>query len=345
MGDAGESLVTFRKFLKNHRVHDSIVAYMTKPEPDGPGMEAVSDFASFFTDATFEEGCAVKLAAHTDCKDNDNAIGRLRTAWRMAQAELTKAVTEVQAGKAASSDWDAPLDETEEKKRKTDCDRAYDNLQYDAESQPASTLVGRCYREFTNDKREKSLESLKRMRSEAEFRNQVTNKKQSLLNGEGVELTYTDSVPRFPDIDFVSLLQVTGAMRLMTNMWTMTGVNEVDSKTDFDQATHQYKKVRQCHMSQATSYHDFFFRKAMEHPGPPTRPSPGWWTETARAGRRPASCSSRAGHGGRRCCTHEMSCARSSGPVERRASRKGRSQCSESLMTTWSWAVNQRPGP
>ena len=87
--------------------------------------------------------------------------------------------------------------------------------------------------------------------------------------GDGLEITYNDPVRRFPDLDFQTLLQVTGAMRLMTNMWTMTGIEEVDSKQEYDQSSSKYKKVRQCLMTQFLSYHDFFFRKAMEHPGPP----------------------------------------------------------------------------
>ena len=44
-------------------------------------------------------------------------------------------------------------------------------------------------------------------------------------------------------MDFHALLQVTAAMKLRCNMWTMTGVTLVDSKQHYDQAAHAYKKV------------------------------------------------------------------------------------------------------
>ena len=58
-------------------------------------------------------------------------------------------------------------------------------------------------------------------------------------------------------------------MKLMSNIWIMSGAMLVDSKLDFDRASGAYKKVRMIHMSQALSYADFFMRKSMEHPGPP----------------------------------------------------------------------------
>ena len=39
------------------------------------------------------------------------------------------------------------------------------------------------------------------------------------------------------------------------------------SKDGSDQ-NHAYKKVRNCHLTETTSYYDFVFWKAIEHPGP-----------------------------------------------------------------------------
>ena len=266
-----ESTKKLKEFLANQRVSPAIVKYMTDApggtEP-GIGMEAVSDFASYFTRATFETGCAERIAAQTEDKDNEMAIGRLRTAWRMAVAELEKAEAAVKTGAASTDDWDAPLNEKDEAERKATFDGAYDNLRYDQESQPAATLVGRGYREFTNGKREMSLTPLKKMRSEADYRHYPQHKKEKLAGESGLEITYTDPVPKLPDIDFKTMLQLQAAMKLLTNMWTMTGAGLVDSKTEYDQQLRAFKKVRMCHMTQATSYNDFFMRKGMEHPGP-----------------------------------------------------------------------------
>ena len=64
------------------------------------------------------------------------------------------------------------------------------------------------------------------------------------------------------------MMQRQAAMKLLINMWTMTGAGLVDPKTEYDQQLRVFKKLRMCHMAQSTSYNDFFMRKSMKHPGP-----------------------------------------------------------------------------
>ena len=83
-------------------VAEAVLQQFVAAPPGGIDMQAVSDFAWFVTESTYEEGCATQIAAKTEVKHEEMAIARLRTAWRMARGELNKAVAEIQAGKAST---------------------------------------------------------------------------------------------------------------------------------------------------------------------------------------------------------------------------------------------------
>ena len=164
-----DGIEALKAFLKKYRVSDPIVKYMTDTADDaGMGLEAISDFASVFTEKDYEDKCETAIVAKTADKDNVVALGKLRTAWIMARADLNKAATAVALGSADNMDWDEPLKEHEEEKRKSEFDGAYDALAFLAESTLAATIVARFYREFHGVKRFMSICALKRMRSEAE---------------------------------------------------------------------------------------------------------------------------------------------------------------------------------
>ena len=241
--------------LKANRVHDAVTEYMV----DTIGMESMSDFASFFTEKTYAEGCYSKIVEHTAYKDNDLQVGRVRTAWRLAEAELKKATEAVVKGNVQLNDWDVPLADDQELQRKTDFDAAYPALEFDSESTPAPQLVGRSFREFHDPKRQLTLLALVKMRSVADFQNLPTNVKKNL--SEDIEITLLDQ-PRLPDLSFKTVVQLLWAMKIMSNLWIMTGAEKVESKES------PGKRVCQIPMTAATSYADFFMRKAMEHPGP-----------------------------------------------------------------------------
>ena len=228
------------------------------------GLEAVSDFASIFKETDYEDKCGTVIVDNTTDKDNVLALGRLRTAWTMARADLNKAATAVATGSTEHTDWDEPLKEHEETKRKTEWDAAYDALTFSEESTPAATIIARFYREFHGPKRLMSICALKRMRSEADYKTVVETTKTPL--GDGVKLIH-EKLPRLPDIEFRTVLQMLLAFRLMTNGWAMTGTSRIDSKVKFDAVAHSYAKVREIHLSQAIAYYDFIVGKCIEHPG------------------------------------------------------------------------------
>ena len=59
------------------------------------GLEAVSDFASIFKESDYEDKCATLVLDKTTDKDDVFALGRLRTAWTMARADLNKAAAAI----------------------------------------------------------------------------------------------------------------------------------------------------------------------------------------------------------------------------------------------------------
>ena len=252
------------KFLLDAVVPPSIGIYIVSKPPDGLGMQSVSDFASAFKESDYEDKVqSVILDKVPQHKEDIVALARLRTAWQLARSELTKACKKRVEG-TVDPDWDTPLKDEDEDKRRDEFDSAYDGLQFDTESQPAAPLIARYYREFRGPQRHVSLTPLAKVRSEADFKNHGATRKKGL--GDGVSIVY-DDMPKLPDQLFSDVVQVLSAIRVLTNCWALTGANLVTSKSSFDEASRTFKKVRQCHLTQATSYADFCQRKALEHPG------------------------------------------------------------------------------
>ena len=159
-------------------------------------------------------------------------------------------------------DWDAPLGEEDEKKRKAEFDVKYDGVKIRTESTPAANIVARYYREFRGPKRQIAIPPLKRMRSASENPCDPAIKRSRLAdNAELLQKGMRD----MPDKFFFTVLEVLMAVRLMTNAWALTGTVEVESKVEFDQSAGKFLKVPQVHLSQAIHYHDFVYEKAMLH--------------------------------------------------------------------------------
>ena len=254
----------FKAFLATHRVPEVVQQFMLKTEAEG-GLEmaCISDFASAFTDKTYQEDIKTMIVDKTDAKDSLTGLGRVRTAWTFAMAELTKATKAVGAG-SSPMDYDTPLGETEETTRKDQFDGAYSGLAFEPETTPMATIVARFFREFRSRPRQMTMALLKRMRSDAECKNTPPSKRERLA--ERVEITYDSE--RMPDRKFGTVLDVLHAVKICTNAMALAGANEIESKTEYDDATKAYKMVKEVHLSQAIAYADFVFQKAREHPGP-----------------------------------------------------------------------------
>ena len=259
-----DSTAELASFLKKHKVAEALATFMMQTaEEGGLGMESISDFASAFPQERHQELIQSHIGDKVPAfKDNIVAVGRVRTAWLLAKAELEKAARAVVTG-TADTDWDAPLDETEETARSEAWNKAYDNLAFDTESTPYQCMIARHYREFRAPTRNLTIWPLKRSKTQAEYGAPIPSKRQRLTET-------TDLIERNPalvkDKKFWRVGVLAHAMRVLCNCLAMTGTALVESKSEWDEAKKEWKKVREVHLTQAISYADFFARKALEHP-------------------------------------------------------------------------------
>ena len=139
------NLSKFKAFLTTNSVPAVVIEFMTKAEAEG-GLElgSITDYASAFKDDNYEDEIKEKIVDKTPAKDSITALGRTRTAWVLARAELKKAAKAVGEG-TSSLDLDAPLGEAEETARKDQFDGSYSNLTFEPESTPAGTITARFF--------------------------------------------------------------------------------------------------------------------------------------------------------------------------------------------------------
>ena len=202
---AEDNLEKLKKHLTTSSVPDSCITHMTKPEDDGGmGMASISDFASIFTKADYEEGCKTQIVDKTDKAGSGMALSRVRSAWVLARSEFDKTAAAVKSG-SANLEYDLPVDEPEEKTRKGEFDGAYSNLSFNEDSTPAATIVGRFYREFRSEPRQMTMAHLTRMRSDTETRPMPPAKRSRL--GEEVEMIW-NAFLELPDKKIHTVLDV-----------------------------------------------------------------------------------------------------------------------------------------
>ena len=176
----------FVKFLNSNDIPPAVQAFMLRAQTEGGlGWKAISDFAGYFADKDYEDGVQEVVLNSTLHKEDKTARSRLRVAWRLARAELTKPEDSVK-GAVEEMDWDAPLGEDDEKKRADDVASRYDGLKLLSGSMPAANVIARYYREFGAPKKQAAIPALKRMRSAAENPCEPSVKRQKLA--ENTEL-------------------------------------------------------------------------------------------------------------------------------------------------------------
>ena len=107
MGDDGG--LKLRKLLETDaRVDPAIAAYMSTTLK----MDSVSDFVHYFSEDTFHVGVQDEILDHIEAHKNDKIMrGRLRTAWEIGRAELTKSLSKM-GNLESVEDLDALLDPT-----------------------------------------------------------------------------------------------------------------------------------------------------------------------------------------------------------------------------------------
>jgi len=242
-----------KRFFEKNLLPDGLIEYLV----DTVKLQAISDYASLFTETDYEEECT-KLAAKVPAlKDDLIAVSRLRTAWRLAPTELTRAC-ESRGAMASEEDWDAPLQDDVEAERSDQFRASYPGISFDTESTPTAASIGRFYREFR--KKKISVYPLHKVKSEAEARQPLTTKRRKLA--DNISIVVDDETPHSP---ICTVTEVLWRLKLLTNGWALAGVDLVDPPPP---AAALAPKVRMCHLQDAAAYFDFILRKVCEHPGP-----------------------------------------------------------------------------
>ncbi|CAK0815468.1 unnamed protein product, partial [Prorocentrum cordatum] len=236
-----------------------VVAFVEKPRPDGGfGLQSISDFASVFKESDYEDNVGQDILQDVQQHNEFPVvfIARRRTAWQLAGGELAKACKKRVEG-APDPDWDTPLGQEEEDKRKDKFKRACDDYRC------ALRLMCVC-------------------------RARIGKKPFG-----GVALACSPR-PRLPDLPLSTALRVLWALRLQCNCWAIAGASLVGSKQNWGEEKRACRKVRECHVSDAQAYYDFVYRKAMEHKGPEPA-TVAWLIDRDRAARAKAKSLCSAG--------------------------------------------------
>jgi hypothetical protein len=142
MGDDGG--LKLRKLLETDaRVDPAIAAYMSTALK----MDSVSDFVNYFSEDTFHAGVQDEILDNIEAHKNDKIMrGRLRTAWEIGRAELTKSLAKM-GNLESVEDLDALLDPSVQTSQQRTFLSVY-NLKLDPEVTPCDTLFARVFREM-----------------------------------------------------------------------------------------------------------------------------------------------------------------------------------------------------
>ena len=247
-------------------VNKVLTDFLLADPPDGLGLVSLADFANYFTEAEarYEVELQTKvmdLADGGSLKDDGLARSRIRTAWKLARAEFSKACARMSA-EQVDTDWDAPLGPEEEKERSEVFGKAYDNFSPATEHTPMRAMISRYVREFRSADRHVSLTDTRRIRSEAQLKPAAATTSTPvgpsavLVTGQ----TYQPPAAREHG-DVGSFLE---SHRLLCMSWAMSGATLVESKTRFNKEAGEYEQVRQCHLEDALGYHWFVESKAFQ---------------------------------------------------------------------------------
>ena len=199
-----ESKQRLRNLLeKEARVATELVDFMMKePGNDGKqglGLECISDFKSFFTEADYQDGVVTEILSKVSAFQSDRIQrGRLRTAWELAAAEWKQALVKKSVGETPDHDWDAPLDPDLQKTQTTKFEDIY-RFSLEPDVAPCDPMFGRDSREF--GKRIRSLYPLTKVRSAAQVQAILATKKSQQL-GDGISIVY-GAQQHTPDTKFI----------------------------------------------------------------------------------------------------------------------------------------------
>ena len=188
------------------------------------GIESIADFAIFDTLDSHEAKIAEEVS-RAGLMDNPLQVSRLRSAWQLARAELSKAMESLSNAQSptSSSDLDDPLDEEAEAKRAKGFGEAYDGFLFESDSVTLARTISRVYRELSAPKRQILTIPLKKMRAEGDVVGCFEVRKKADPKG----------LPSLPDLKLGQggLMLLLNAARVLCNAWAF-GADLVEHPTE-----------------------------------------------------------------------------------------------------------------
>ena len=242
--------------LREARCAEPVVDYMINIMK----MDAIADFASFFSETDYLAGVVAEILDKTSCKGDPLQRSRLRTAWELCRAELKQALTKKSTGDPSDSNWDSPLDPDLQRNREATFTKLH-NLRFEPHVCPSDALFGRLYREFK--RRCLTVLELGKVRSAAQHQAVMGSSKTRRIM-EGVSLTL-DGEQDTADLSFATPLQVIWALQILTHGWIMTGTSQRDS------VAKPGTTVVDASATECFAYLHFVIEQIMRHPGPPAQ--------------------------------------------------------------------------
>ena len=119
ISDAKAPAYALRNLLWRWWVSEEVIVHFATPRPNGKGCQFISDFASLYTDATYEAKLKAAVSALENFKDDEVEVSRLRAAWGVARGQLIRTFENAHQGiqGIANPDLGAPLSTSGEKER------------------------------------------------------------------------------------------------------------------------------------------------------------------------------------------------------------------------------------
>lgn len=232
-----------------------IANFITQPaKAGGLSIASVSDFASYLTEAKYEEDVDTDIIAKTSMRDNRLALGRLRSAWRLARAEFPAAVKKGADGDV-TEDIESPLDQSIVRSQNKGPNSVY-HFRFPDDESAADSLFARLYCEFKNQ----NITVHPLVKSRIASMNPILENIKGRKIAPDVNLR-TGASQELPETNFDSVLLVMWALHTLTNTWARVGLTQEDSKLK------NGKKVCDYELTDSFFYYSFVYVKAVAHPG------------------------------------------------------------------------------
>ena len=277
--DADGGLATL---LKEARVPEPAVKFLTGVGPTDLGMENMADFFNSFSSKDFEAEIEkhfkdAKLEGLEEARMLNQAVARTRYAFRSAAAgvaaEAAAAAPSASAAPPALMDIEAPLADKEKEDLLTAWKSRY-SFSVQSKLMGSDTLVSRTYREWRN--RTPTVPAISKIRNQTSMLKPSRERREQLTK----ELSIVRQGLNEEDFEYVldTIYDYYVGVRILVNVWAYVGNFNTASAHD------PSKQVRMMDYEEAANYADDSLERAIKS-GIPASRQVAWYQENDEATR------------------------------------------------------------